>query len=637
MNMAADAARQQFRDLNEGDESEFGQQPRRSTRIIDTPSSTPDSANLSRGGFDMLAFVSAQRMVILDEADLLLEGSEAARTKKFLQEVWMRFEPPPGLEPPSARERRNRWRRDHRNKREDYRASRAQDALEADESAALALVRSAPPFGRARQYVFAAATLANISPLTSFQFLLNLFTPRGEQPPEDVSGPRSFEDGDLPPSAQIKLRITRGMHHLSPLLSREGTVEWTRVGGAARESNKEWDESQIDFARLDALDSCRNGGGGQGELDAEEEETRALMAAEDLARRARSNRRLLEKMEGSAALAPGKKAFPSRKDLAEKRSKQQGAGADEGEEEDEDFVPLEGRKKSAGAERFTERVDLEKVRATVRFLNSHTPAPSAPGASAPPAKSLLFVSTTARLATLLSHLRTLQSKGRGEGPSAEDLAAGRALSPHVQLLPYHADLRADERARTMQTFNSRAAAAAHSLPSGAQAPVAHQVLLSTSLAARGLDFEQAAPGVGRAPKKMKSLASSAPEQRAGFACMVQFDLATNVVDYIHRCGRMFRHRPTPVSASDAAAQEPAAQAEDEESKPKLLHLYTADDELLVSHLREAAAAAGEGAGTFIGQGVFSRNRLLRVKAKKAERAAREAQRSEAEQWDNAQG
>jgi superfamily II DNA/RNA helicase len=617
-------------DEDDDDEMSHSQQsrrhPRRLPEIIDTPSSSPDVLSSSRA-FDALSFVSSCRIVVLDEADLLLEGGESTRVKRFLSEVFLRFEPPPGLEPLTASERRNRWRRERR--KEDPRRVRQAESEAADEFEAVQRVRAEPPFGRPRQFVFAAATLANISPLTSFQYLLNLFTPRDEQPPEAVSGPRSFSDEDLPPGAQIRLRITQNMHHLSPQLSQPGVVQWERVGPLQREEAAGgWDASRIDFARLDALDAAREGrvpGDGM-EEDQEEAETRQLMMAEDMARSARSNRRVLG--GGGADKRGGTKNFPSRKDLADEKDAVAGGM---------DVQQPRSGKAASPPERFTSTTDLDKVRATVRFLNAHTAtALASSAASSPPAKSLLFVSTTARLSTLLSHLRSLQAGPRAT-VSAEDLAAGRVLSPHVQLLPYHAELKADERARTMQLFNSRApaaaaaAAAAGTSPQQA-APVTHQVLLSTSLAARGLDFEHAAPGPS-ARCALKSLAAgSGPDsQYAGFECLVQFDLATNVVDYIHRCGRMFRHRPAPVGgdeSAEAAAQRDQSLASDSAAPAQLLHLYSAADELLVSHLRSADASPAS--GTFIADSAFSRNRRLRVKAKKAERAAREIQQQEAE-------
>ena len=679
-----------------------------------TPLSSP-SAHHARS-FDGLAFVSSARVVVLDEVDALLEGGFGRVVKAFIEKVFLRFEPPPGLEKPSTQARRNRWRRERkqseggRNAQQQQEEDAEQELADAEEqqqqqqleSAAAASSSSIPsltplrapqapaPFGRARQFVFVGATLANISPLACFQYLLNTFTPRLDQPPVSQSGPVSLDPSSIPRSCQLALRLSSGFHHLSPLMSARGIVGWQRVGPTAAQRAPKlaygtWDpDTGIDEVRLASVDAAGRRLQGADGRDLEtgldqaqqaEHDARQLMAQVEAASlRARGARKVLKKAGKTPA------AFASNEAAASALL----AGG-------------QGNRKEK-ATKFEDQEDVEKVAAAVEFINAHTPATlvrrpatsdvagdvaasatTSPAASSPspPLKSLLFVSSTDRVDTLLTHLRSLQQQGQGQGQGH----GGASLSSRVQLLPYHADLSADERAQTMRLFNSRMPLADGSAAgAGAGAGITHQVLLCTSLAARGLDFGNilAAPftlgqlqqsGVSAMAQKsgvpavLPSLA-----QRAGFESLLQFDLARDVVDYIHRCGRMFRHRPSPhaeesttattaVHPSSAAAAADdhheaaaASTAHPQETPPaKILNLYTAQDELLVSHLRsgETGGAAGPVAAvpsssaaatpttipvpatpalvaSFIPDSAFSRKRRLRHKAKKAEKEAAEA-------------
>lgn len=667
-----------------------------SAPVLLTPTSSP---GFNPRGFDPLAFVAAQRIVVLDEVDFLLEGGDGHRVRQLLEQTWIKFEPPAGLERASTQGRRNRWRREGRSEDPRERSTSMFDAhadadAEAEMEATLAAQRAPPPHGRARQFVFVGATLANISPLTSVQYLLNTFTPRWSQPPLAQSGPVSLHPEDVARGCHLKLRLSSGFHHLSPGLGRRGTVQWERVGPAHRgPAPGEWDPATgIDEARLAAVDRAHDSASGSGlgsslsPQELEEEDAR-FAAAEAMSLRARGAQKVLKKSAGKK----GKNSFGALRPEAHAQPGQTAAAA------------------GAPPTRFEEETDLEKVEATVRFLNAHTPAPitgtgGQAGTLQPPRKSLLFVEKNTRLATLEAHLRSLQTAHRGH--HGGDAALG--LSAHVQIIPYHAGLKAEERALAMALFNSRApggmhvpgsgasvgAVAALTDPSGAGAgskkkdavPVTHQVLLCTSLAARGLDFNQIAPpaptgartaaptatGAKQTKSKRGGVAvATAAEQIPGFESLVQFDLATNVVDYIHRCGRMFRHRPAvpapaPASvaqgvdaagvhgagaAAESAASEPtaptsstaaSAAATAEPELAKVLNLYTAQDELLVSHLRDSkgavtstgeADAGGDGpapGSTLISDAAFSRKRRLRNKARKAERAAAEAAEAEAE-------
>ena len=592
-----------------------------------TPTSTPGAHPRS---FDSLAFISAQRRIILDEADMLLEGGFASQVKKLLETVWIKFEPAQGLERMTTQARRNRWRREKKKPKAGAWQQQQQqqggvdaeeedlDALEAaNEDSSLHPSGSAssgppPPFGAARQFCFVGATLSNISPLACFQYLLNIFTPSASQPPLDRMGPLDLAAAEWEArGCHLRVKLSSGFHHLSPGMSLPGTVEWARVGGepaaGTRKVSKAWDpETGIDESRLRAVDAA-----GRRAIGADGSDLESGLSQQE---QAEADARFI----AAEAEALSLRSASARKIMKKTKRKPGAFGA---------ALPLEG---SSSMEeqptRLTDPADLEKIDRTVRFLNARTPSPAelrarakkmglASSAAPPPLKSLLFVSGTARVDTLLLHLRALQAGGGGTGGLP-------GLSPHVQLLPYHADLKPDARAASLRLFNSSAratsATVAATIAANPAAPppgITHQVLLCTSLAARGLDFAAiTSPSFAPTDASANSGVLSARDQKAGFESLVQFDLARDAIDYIHRCGRMFRHRPAATPASVAAASDAADHAEESESHddaaslsaaatagspssvsstpaPKILNLYTAQDELLVGHLRRAESSS----------------------------------------------
>jgi hypothetical protein len=139
-------------------------------RTISLPA-TPARSPLQHARFDPLALVSGVRVLVLDEVDYLLEsGGMDTVTKKLLQQVFMKFER--RVESDEEAKQRRMQHRYGKKKNQQGRTGAAAkydeelDTWHEDNSASSSAASASP---LKRQYIFVGATLANISPQSSFQ------------------------------------------------------------------------------------------------------------------------------------------------------------------------------------------------------------------------------------------------------------------------------------------------------------------------------------------------------------------------------------------------------------------------------------------------------------------------------------
>jgi len=562
------------------------------------PPSTSSPSTSPHSRFDLVDFVCAHRMIILDEVDSLLEGGSVEKlTKAWIEEVWM-----------GRKMRKQKRRKGGKAEwlREEY-GNRGVSDYD---------INGEVTSSNTRQFIFVGATLANISPLTTFQYLLHTFTPEHDHVTllSAVSNARHSSTApslqSLPDSTNLTPVLSSHFHHIRPELLREDeVVVWKRVGPKTQkelEDGVEGDGMIVlpDGTRIDARAWRERQ---KGDVEKQEHDPHAPPSLDELDQRVAESR-------GEVVRGPS---------LTTKKRRQ----------------PFGARPSVPSASNTIRSLialptDREKVEATIQFLNKHTPMPNDASINHPPAKSLLFVESGRRLKMLLDELNRLQatpasaSNHAASSSSSHSSSSLPRLSPHIRLIPYYADLKPSERTNSMKLFNSSLSAKlvtehecqleveGRSMQSSLtvqdlkQRLVTHQVLVCTSLVARGLDFNAiVAPPTALHPSAASPSPSSASSisdslVRAGFTSLIQFDLAKNVIEYIHRVGRMFRYRPQHNSTvtqrkdenerrQDAATDiEPNSAEGSSQPIARVLNLYTATDDLLVSHIRHASSSSG---------------------------------------------